>query len=80
MDICELPSDTGPCRALIPRWFFDTRSGKCQRFTFGGCQGNANNFETLEECINTCGELIQKDIQLESAYIKLYNLIVILAQ
>ena len=58
INVCELPKDSGPCRAAFPRWFFDTSSGKCQRFTFGGCQGNRNNFETLEECLNTCGELM----------------------
>ncbi|XP_039198313.1 WAP four-disulfide core domain protein 8-like [Crotalus tigris] len=54
-DICHLPSDTGPCRALIRRWFYDKHSGRCREFIYGGCQGNANNFEDVEECERRCG-------------------------
>lgn len=28
--------------------------GACKLFIFGGCQGNENNFETMEECIQEC--------------------------
>ena len=24
-------------------------------FTYPGCKGNGNRFETVEECVNTCG-------------------------
>lgn len=44
--------------AYIPRWGFDAKSGKCIQFIYGGCGGNANNFQTQEECENKCkGEL-----------------------
>ncbi|XP_076460366.1 PI-actitoxin-Afv2b-like [Babylonia areolata] len=52
--ICSLPSETGPCRAMIPRYFYDTKSGTCQMFTYGGCLGNANNFEKKENCEAAC--------------------------
>ena len=54
-DICALPADAGPCEAAMPRWFHNAETGGCERFTYGGCEGNANNFETLEACREACG-------------------------
>ncbi|KAF7248459.1 Fused toxin protein [Varanus komodoensis] len=31
-------------------------SKKCERFIYGGCDGNKNNFKTLKECRQTCVE------------------------
>ena len=53
-DICTLPSQSGPCRALIYRWYFDTESGECRQFNWGGCRANANNFKTREACQHAC--------------------------
>ncbi|XP_034280079.1 kunitz/BPTI-like toxin [Pantherophis guttatus] len=53
---CYLPSETGPCKAKMPRFYYNSASNKCQEFTYGGCQGNANNFETRDECHYTCVE------------------------
>ncbi|KAL6733246.1 hypothetical protein Aduo_003909 [Ancylostoma duodenale] len=36
------------------RFAFDPLKGRCVQFTFGGCFGNDNNFETLAECVQTC--------------------------
>uniref|UniRef100_A0A8C2TS45 Tissue factor pathway inhibitor n=1 Tax=Coturnix japonica TaxID=93934 RepID=A0A8C2TS45_COTJA len=36
------------------RFYFNIRSRECEIFEYGGCQGNANNFLTLEECQNKC--------------------------
>jgi len=55
VDICFLKPVTGPCEALIPRWFFNPAKGECEQFTYGGCGGNANNFETFNECQEECG-------------------------
>ncbi|VDK74857.1 unnamed protein product, partial [Dibothriocephalus latus] len=54
-NLCELPLETGPCRAFIRRYGFNPQTGRCQLFTYGGCPGNANNFETEEECMARCG-------------------------
>ena len=51
---CGLPASRGPCQAAIPRWFHNAASGRCERFVYGGCGGNANNFTTLAECQQAC--------------------------
>lgn len=53
-EVCLLPPKEGPCRALIPRWYYDRYTQTCQEFTYGGCQGNANNFRSLESCEKSC--------------------------
>ncbi|VDI57985.1 tissue factor pathway inhibitor [Mytilus galloprovincialis] len=52
--MCQLPSDKGPCRAVIQRYFYNQRSSQCETFEYGGCAGNANNFESLSSCRRTC--------------------------
>eukprot|EP01084_Bolivina_argentea_P029884 55445_1 len=54
VDVCALPAATGPCRAAFPRYFYNSNTGQCESFTFGGCDGNGNNFETLQECQSSC--------------------------
>ncbi|KAF4794299.1 Tissue factor pathway inhibitor 2 [Turdus rufiventris] len=51
---CLLPPDEGPCRALVPRWYYDRHTQSCQQFTYGGCYGNANNFLTFDDCEKSC--------------------------
>ncbi|XP_068189080.1 tissue factor pathway inhibitor 2 [Antennarius striatus] len=51
---CLLPSDPGPCRALLPRYFYNTITQKCDKFFYGGCLGNANNYRSPEECKKAC--------------------------
>lgn len=53
-DLCQLPAERGPCRAMKPRFFFNSERQKCERFMYGGCKGNANNFESFIECVETC--------------------------
>ncbi|CAG7824316.1 unnamed protein product [Allacma fusca] len=53
---CFLPKKVGPCRALIPAFYFDKSLGACKFFSYGGCQGNANNFDTREDCEELCVE------------------------
>ncbi|CAN7988853.1 unnamed protein product, partial [Ixodes hexagonus] len=53
-DLCYLPAERGPCRAHIPRWFFNNETGECETFVYGGCRGNANNFPTIQQCQLTC--------------------------
>lgn len=50
-----MPADSGPCYALMPRYRYNPQTRQCVSFMYGGCQGNANNFETLQDCEQTCG-------------------------
>ncbi len=53
--ICELQAVTGPCRAAITRYYYDVNHSTCKPFTYGGCAGNENNFETKRACLKRCG-------------------------
>ncbi|XP_065281484.1 papilin-like [Dermacentor albipictus] len=53
-DVCHLPKDPGPCLAYIPRYYYNNVTKRCEKFIYGGCQGNDNNFPTVQECRRTC--------------------------
>ncbi|XP_057204119.1 amyloid-like protein 2 isoform X4 [Triplophysa rosa] len=55
--VCSLEAETGPCRASMPRWYFDMQQRKCVRFIYGGCAGNRNNFDSEEYCMAVCNRL-----------------------
>ena len=61
-DICKLEDDPGPCRAAIKRYFYDSRSRSCKIFYYGGCNGNGNNFEHEEDCIQACNGTSSPDV------------------
>ena len=54
--VCSLPKESGPCRALHRMWFWDSSSGQCKRFVYGGCRGNRNRFGSFEDCLKTCAK------------------------
>lgn len=56
--VCSQEALTGPCRAVVPRWYFDLSKGKCVRFIYGGCGGNRNNFESEDYCMAVCKAMI----------------------
>ncbi|KAK6113724.1 Kunitz/Bovine pancreatic trypsin inhibitor domain family protein [Brugia pahangi] len=53
-NICQLPKERGPCDQYELRFYYNSRLGECKYFFFGGCEGNANNFERVEECERIC--------------------------
>ncbi len=58
--VCDLPLEPGPgeitCLGYFPRYYYNSKVGKCLKFIYGGCGGNKNNFKTEEECERTCGK------------------------
>ncbi|XP_062972353.1 tissue factor pathway inhibitor isoform X2 [Elgaria multicarinata webbii] len=51
---CLLKSEVGTCRGLIRRYFYNKETEECEKFYYGGCLGNENNFRSLKECQDTC--------------------------
>ncbi|GLH00061.1 Papilin [Gryllus bimaculatus] len=52
--VCSQPAARGHCRALLTRWRFDPAAKDCVPFRFGGCDGNANNFASRQQCLDAC--------------------------
>ena len=46
---CKLKPDAGQCEAYILRDFYNSSTGKCEEFIWGGCGGTVP-FEILEAC------------------------------
>ena len=46
--------ERGSCKGNHQRWFFNSKSGICEKFSYGGCLKNANNFQNENECVNSC--------------------------
>uniref|UniRef100_A0A4W2F038 Amyloid-beta A4 protein n=1 Tax=Bos indicus x Bos taurus TaxID=30522 RepID=A0A4W2F038_BOBOX len=61
-EVCSEQAETGPCRAMISRWYFDVTEGKCAPFFYGGCGGNRNNFDTEEYCMAVCGSVMSHSL------------------
>ena len=53
-----MTKEVGICRARIERYYFNSVTGRCEQFIYGGCGGNENNFETLEACNRQCRGII----------------------
>jgi len=47
--------EPGPCRASIPAWYYNKATERCEAFSYGGCDGNANRFHSEEQCERQCG-------------------------
>ncbi|KAG8519729.1 Pancreatic trypsin inhibitor [Galemys pyrenaicus] len=52
---CWDPPYQGPCKARKMRWFFNSYSGLCEPFVYGGCKAKRNHFLERERCLSTCG-------------------------
>lgn len=53
-DLCRLPSESGPCDLHVRSWFYNWKAQTCEQFTYGGCLGNKNRFQTLKACKRQC--------------------------
>ena len=55
VDICNLPMKAGPGTKNTPAFYFEAKTGECAAFSYGGAEGNANRFESEEQCLRQCG-------------------------
>ncbi|KAK0412611.1 hypothetical protein QR680_006309 [Steinernema hermaphroditum] len=55
--LCLLSIDRGACGGRVTRFAFDRRTNSCISFEYTGCGGNLNNFQSLEDCRSTCGQI-----------------------
>ncbi|XP_066485226.1 tissue factor pathway inhibitor 2 [Tiliqua scincoides] len=51
---CRLDAEEGNCRALLTRYFFNLTSMTCEKFYYGGCDGNENRFDDKRSCMDSC--------------------------
>ena len=52
---CYLANSAGSCNNYAKQMFYyDPKWKKCMEFTYGGCLGNMNRFETIQECQESC--------------------------
>ena len=42
---------------MLERYFYNSTSGRCEVFYYGGCSGNENKFMSIEECNQRCNPL-----------------------
>lgn len=48
---CDMAPDPGPCKAYIPKYYYDRSAKACKQFIWGGCYGVVP-FDSMEECQN----------------------------
>ena len=63
--VCVLPKVAGTsCSVpkLLSRWYFDSGKKSCLPFYYNGCNGNDNNFASVEECEATCPNLYMPQV------------------
>ncbi|XP_050518066.1 basement membrane-specific heparan sulfate proteoglycan core protein isoform X2 [Diabrotica virgifera virgifera] len=53
---CNLPKVSGPCEGYYVSYYYEKDVKTCFPFTYGGCLGNSNRFNSREECMYFCGE------------------------
>lgn len=64
IEICNLPpiqnTSTATCMAFFPSWTFNSKSGKCESYVYGGCHRTENLFDTEQDCLAKCGPAVSK--------------------
>lgn len=53
-DRCYLPQSVGRCRGTLYKYYFNHEKQQCDEFLYGGCLGNDNRFNSVEECQQIC--------------------------
>lgn len=57
-DICMASKISGSCQAKLQRWYYNSSTEMCHQFSYTGCDGSPNNFETEYDCRTTCNAKI----------------------
>ena len=57
-DACLLEPQREPCSDFSIQWYYDPTGSACDRFWYGGCQGNNNRFASEVECTSKCHVII----------------------
>jgi hypothetical protein len=54
--ICSMPPSAGnQCtKNSINRYYFNIVTKDCSKFNYNGCNGNLNNFNSIQECVSFC--------------------------
>ncbi|XP_069685792.1 inter-alpha-trypsin inhibitor-like isoform X1 [Periplaneta americana] len=53
-EICGSQQVRGTCRALIWSAYYSAENNSCETFVYGGCNGNGNRFNDIDECTRFC--------------------------
>lgn len=57
-EMCAIPTDKEVyrriCFGMLNIWFYNSKTGQCEKFFYGGCGGNEKRFDTKEECEDFC--------------------------
>ena len=61
--------DIGSGDAKLSNWYFNNDKDQCTAFLFKGSEGNANRFETQEQCERHCGAFKNQVIELVLPYL-----------
>jgi len=61
-DVCEQPQKSGDGKASLSRYYFNVDSQECERFTYKGDSGNANNFRSMQDCQKTCLPNVEQSV------------------
>ncbi|KAL1238527.1 Uncharacterized protein TSPI_09039 [Trichinella spiralis] len=73
--ICSLGRDPGAhCGTnTLTRYYFNAMTKTCEAFTYLGCEGNRNNFPSMEKCLSYCqsadcpaGQIALRDVDSET--------------
>ena len=55
VDPCnETPNLYSDCFASMSKYYYDVARNQCIEFTYGGCAGSANMFDTKSDCESFC--------------------------
>jgi hypothetical protein len=68
-DKCLLVPVNGSCKALIDKYFFDQKTGRCAEYIYDGC-GSVVPFDTLNECQVLCEEVPSNENRVDTPVIK----------